>query len=80
MNVNVNVGERDENARRKKLTPAFLSSVAIGNFVALRNWNGDSRVHSSLLCYGRKEDCANTGGHGEQFTHLGAAGRRGRLS
>ena len=62
--------------RRKKLTPAFLSSVAIDNFTALRNGNGYSRVHSSLFGYGRKEDCANTGWHCKEFFHLGAACRR----
>ena len=71
---NVNVGERDENARRKKLIPAFLSNVAIDNFAALRNSYGNNMVHYILLGYGRKEYCTNTGC--KEIFHLGAACRR----
>ena len=57
----MNVGERDENARRKKLIPTFLSNVAIDNFAVLRNSYGNNMVHYILLGYGRKEYCTNTG-------------------
>ena len=76
VNVNVNVGERDENARRKKLIPAFLSNVEIDNFAALRNSYGNNMVHYILLGYGRKEYCANTCYHCKEFFHLGSACRR----
>ena len=76
----MNVGEKYENARRKKLTSAFISSVAIGNFAALRNSNGYSGVHSNLLSYGRKEDCANTGSNCMEIFHLGAIGSNEAIS
>ena len=53
-----------------------MSSVAIYNFVMLKNNNGNNRANSILLDYRRKEYCANTCWHCKKFTHLGVARMR----